>query len=193
MLERFSSGARAATVHAREEARQLRHDSIGAEHLLLGLLYDEEDPAVRLLLDAGFDLPSARAAVRRADRGLGPEDAAALESIGIDLEAVVEKVEEGFGEGALSRRRTRAGAGSGADSDARSGAKRLRFDPPARKALERSVAAAGAQRTGRIEDGHLLLGLLDGAGPARRVVEEFGLVPEELCRRVRAVLPAQAG
>jgi ATP-dependent Clp protease ATP-binding subunit ClpA len=123
MLERFSSAARAAVTHARTEAQGLQHGGIGAEHLLLGVLHEDAEPAVRLLLDAGFELPAARTAVREAERGFGRADAAALESIGIDLAAVLEKVEEGFGPGALSRRRGRSG---GMDS------RRLRFDNGAR-------------------------------------------------------------
>ncbi|MBB6118572.1 Clp protease N-terminal domain-containing protein [Nocardiopsis algeriensis] len=38
LFGRFDSGAQRAVVLAQEEARELRHDHIGAEHLLLGLL-----------------------------------------------------------------------------------------------------------------------------------------------------------
>ena len=38
MFERFTESARRVVVLAQEEARQLRHDYIGTEHLLLGVL-----------------------------------------------------------------------------------------------------------------------------------------------------------
>jgi len=38
MFERFSEPARLAVVYAQEESRELRHDDIGAEHVLLGVV-----------------------------------------------------------------------------------------------------------------------------------------------------------
>jgi ATP-dependent Clp protease ATP-binding subunit ClpC len=37
VLERFSDDARQVVRHAQEESRQLGHDSLGVEHLLLGV------------------------------------------------------------------------------------------------------------------------------------------------------------
>jgi ATP-dependent Clp protease ATP-binding subunit ClpC len=48
VFERFSDAARRTVVLAQEQARQLRHDSIGTEHLLLGLL-EEDNAAARIL------------------------------------------------------------------------------------------------------------------------------------------------
>jgi hypothetical protein len=42
MFERFTEEARQVVVFAQEEATQLRHSYIGTEHILLGLLRDEE-------------------------------------------------------------------------------------------------------------------------------------------------------
>ncbi|HVL98076.1 MAG TPA: Clp protease N-terminal domain-containing protein [Egibacteraceae bacterium] len=42
MFERFTDAARLAVVKAQEEARLLHHDAVGPEHLLLGLLQDEQ-------------------------------------------------------------------------------------------------------------------------------------------------------
>lgn len=41
MFERFDEGARQVVVQAQEEARRLRHNYIGTEHMLLGLTRDE--------------------------------------------------------------------------------------------------------------------------------------------------------
>ena len=42
MFERFTEKARRVIVVAQEEARKLQHHHIGTEHLLLGLVADEE-------------------------------------------------------------------------------------------------------------------------------------------------------
>ena len=49
VFERFSERARQVVVLAREEARTLKHDYIGTEHILLGLLREHEGVAVRIL------------------------------------------------------------------------------------------------------------------------------------------------
>lgn len=48
MFERFDDAARRTVVLAQEQARQLRHNYIGTEHLLLGFL-DEDNAAARIL------------------------------------------------------------------------------------------------------------------------------------------------
>ena len=53
MFERFTERARQVVVLAQEEARRLRHNYIGTEHLLLGLL--REDGAAARALDE-FDV-----------------------------------------------------------------------------------------------------------------------------------------
>jgi ATP-dependent Clp protease ATP-binding subunit ClpC len=63
MFERFTDRARHVVVLAQEEARDMRHDYIGTEHLLLGLLREEEGPAAQALVECGVSLDSARDAV----------------------------------------------------------------------------------------------------------------------------------
>ena len=53
LFERFTDRARGAIVLAQEEARALRHNYIGTEHILLGLSRDEEGIAGKTLRDAG--------------------------------------------------------------------------------------------------------------------------------------------
>jgi ATP-dependent Clp protease ATP-binding subunit ClpC len=45
----FSTRARAAVIHAREEAFSLGHNYVGSEHLLLSLLRDESSVAAEML------------------------------------------------------------------------------------------------------------------------------------------------
>src|SRR2546430_12787323 len=49
MFERFTERARQVVVLAQEEARTLKHNYIGTEHILLGLLREEEGLAARWL------------------------------------------------------------------------------------------------------------------------------------------------
>jgi hypothetical protein len=65
---------RQAIAFAQEEARALRHTSLGTEHLLLGLLRAQHTVAARVLLLAGLDLDQARDAVVRI-LGRGADDA----------------------------------------------------------------------------------------------------------------------
>jgi len=49
MFERFTARARRAVVNAQQEARELNHNYIGTEHLLLGLMREPESVAARAL------------------------------------------------------------------------------------------------------------------------------------------------
>ena len=73
MFERFTDRARRVVVVAQEEARELGHNYIGTEHILLGLL--------------------------RVSDGVAAE---ALESLGISLDAVRREVKEIIGQGEKS-------------------------------------------------------------------------------------------
>jgi ATP-dependent Clp protease ATP-binding subunit ClpA len=123
-------------VAAREEAGAFRHDCIGTEHFLLALL-GRDDEAGRALRHLGLDAAGVRVDVRRiAGDGPTPDtvfDAGALDSIGIDLEAVRERVESSFGEGALERALRRRGTcGGGA----------FGVSPLLKQALERALRDA---------------------------------------------------
>src|SRR6266498_998156 len=65
MFERFTERARQVVVFAQDEARTLKHDYIGTEHLLLGLLREEEGLAARLLDSFEMTIEEARAQVAR--------------------------------------------------------------------------------------------------------------------------------
>jgi ATP-dependent Clp protease ATP-binding subunit ClpC len=60
MFERFTNQSRYAIVAAQEEARSLDHDYIGSEHLLLGLLREDQGTSARALASAGITLEAAR-------------------------------------------------------------------------------------------------------------------------------------
>ena len=65
MFERFTERARQVVVLAQDEARALRHNYIGTEHLLLGLLREEEGLAAGVLEALEVSLEEVRAEVAR--------------------------------------------------------------------------------------------------------------------------------
>ena len=162
MFERFTDRAREAVVIAQREALRLRHNYLGREHLLLGLLSGREGVAWQVLEDLGVTHEEAeREVLRIVGMGqpgpLGPEDAEALSSIGIDLEEVRRRIEESFGPGALDRTPGRCGTS---------------FTPKAKQALELARREAKAFGHEYVGTEHLLLGLLQSEGGAGAAVLE---------------------
>src|SRR6187200_379547 len=128
MFERFTDRARRVVVLAQEEARMLNHNYIGTEHILLGLIHEGEGVAAK-----------------------------ALESLGISLEAVRQKVEEIIGHGQQSP--------SG----------HIPFTPRAKKVLELSLREALQINHSYIGTEHILLGLIrEGEGVAAQVLVKLG-------------------
>ncbi len=60
MFERFTERARKVVVLAQEEARHFNHNYIGTEHLLLGLLREDEGVAARALASLNVTLDEVR-------------------------------------------------------------------------------------------------------------------------------------
>jgi hypothetical protein len=65
VFERFTERARQVVVLAQDEARAFRHNYIGTEHLLLGILREEEGLAARVLEALDVSLEEVRAEVTR--------------------------------------------------------------------------------------------------------------------------------
>src|SRR4051795_2889119 len=65
MFERFTERARQVVVLAQDEARALKHNYIGTEHILLGLLREEEGLAARVLDSLDITGEEVRAQVAR--------------------------------------------------------------------------------------------------------------------------------
>ncbi|KXK59882.1 Clp protease [Micromonospora rosaria] len=198
MFEQFTHRSREVVHRALDEARADGHQPVGTQHLLLALLADESSLAARVLGDAGLDADDLRGRIRRHTEAggpdLGPADAAALREIGIDLAAIVARIEESFGPDALraaapaprgrwfrraTPRRTRSGGGT--------------FAPRSKKALELSLREAIRLRHRHIGTEHILLGLLrEGDGLAALVLTEAGVDLDDLRRRVETALRAAA-
>jgi ATP-dependent Clp protease ATP-binding subunit ClpC len=65
LFERFTERARQVVVLAQDEARALKHNYIGTEHILLGLLREEEGLAARVLESLDITVEEVRAQVAR--------------------------------------------------------------------------------------------------------------------------------
>src|SRR5262245_28233301 len=124
-----------------DEARRLGHRSVGTEHVLLALSRDPDGAAAAILRE--FDVTHADIADSPClARARAPRiDAAALGTLGIDLDRVRAQLEETFGPGALEQ----TGAGC------------LGIMPRLKVALAYAVDYADE---GPVRDEHMLLGLL---------------------------------
>jgi ATP-dependent Clp protease ATP-binding subunit ClpA len=176
MFERFTKDAREAVALAQHEAVALHHGWIGTEHILLGVLRAEGEGA-RLLAGFGVEAAGVRDDVMRiVGRGEEDLDRDALATLGIDLEAVRERVERAFGPGALSRRGRCRRGGIG---------RTVPFTPRAKKALELSVREASGLAERDLRGEHLVLGLLrEGDGVAARILTERGVTHATARERV---------
>jgi ATP-dependent Clp protease ATP-binding subunit ClpC len=128
MFERFTDRARRVVVCAQEEARALDHNYMGTEHILLGLVREGGGVAVK-----------------------------ALESLGISLETVRQRVEEIIGRG----QHTPSG--------------HIPFTPRAKKVMELSLRESRRLGHNYIGTEHILLGLIsEGDGVAAQVLTSLG-------------------
>ena len=62
-FERFTERARKVMTFAQQEAERFKHNYIGTEHILLGLVREREGIAARVLSNLGVDLAKVRNAV----------------------------------------------------------------------------------------------------------------------------------
>jgi ATP-dependent Clp protease ATP-binding subunit ClpC len=128
MFERFTERARQVLVLAQDEARTLSHNYIGTEHILLGLIDEGQGAAV-----------------------------AALQSLGISLEAARQQVEQIIVPG----------------REAPYG--HIPFTPRAKKVLEFSLRESQQLGHEYIGTEHILLGLIrEGEGVAAQVLVKLG-------------------
>jgi ATP-dependent Clp protease ATP-binding subunit ClpC len=72
VFERFTERARHVVVFAQEEARFFKHNYIGTEHILLGLLREEEGVAARVLSSLEITAEDVRAQIEQIV-GVGEE------------------------------------------------------------------------------------------------------------------------
>lgn len=68
MFEMFTDTAKRVVVHAQTETVRFHHRRLGPEHLLLGLVYEEEGMAARALRGLGASYEATEAEVLRVTR-----------------------------------------------------------------------------------------------------------------------------
>jgi ATP-dependent Clp protease ATP-binding subunit ClpA len=147
MFERFTERARRAVVLAQEEARKLDHGYIGTEHLLLGLVREGEGVAAK-----------------------------ALESLGISLTAVRERVVASVGRG------ERPPSGH------------IPFTERAKRVLELSLRESGQLGHRYIGTEHILLGLArEEGGVAAQVLTGLGADLDRVRQQVIELLQGDQG
>ncbi|MFF0743885.1 Clp protease N-terminal domain-containing protein [Streptomyces sp. NPDC004111] len=184
MFERFTTEARSVVVESQVHAARLGSDTITEEHLLIALLAGAGEPgatgrAAGALASLGLagrrpEIEGALAETRRRG-GVSQAEADALAGMGIDIDAIVAKVEEAHGEGALSQ---------GGRVKRRLTKGHRPFTPAAKKVLERSLRVALGHGDKHIGEEHLLLALVTGPGAVSEVLGDFGAGYGEVERAV---------
>jgi ATP-dependent Clp protease ATP-binding subunit ClpA len=157
LLHRRRPGPRAKTARpaaepylaaGAEEARRLGHNYVGTEHLLLVCVRDPDGGATRVLQQLNVPPQQVEEALARWLGASGPPgtsgpkiDPDALAALGIDFEAVRERLEATFGPGALEHAHASC----------------LGICPRLKMALAYAVDYADGQP---LTDEHILLGML---------------------------------
>lgn len=176
MFERFTKGARATVTGAVAHAERTGAGPITEEHLLLALL-DQEGGRASFAVTA-LGLVDRRASVEagladaRRRGGMTKADADALAGIGIDLAAIVDRIEEAHGEGALR----------GDRKDRRWWTGNRTFTREAKTILEKSLRIALGRGDRFIGEEHLLLSLTANPGVVADVLAEHGATYESVNR-----------
>jgi ATP-dependent Clp protease ATP-binding subunit ClpA len=178
MFERFTPEARRIVTEAVEMATQLHHDALGPDHLLVALAGTGPNLATGALITCGFDPVRARedleGIVGSSDRDdLDDADAAALRSIGVDLDEVRRRTEASFGAGALERRPRWHGR-------RRARVCGLPFMPKAKQAVELALREAIRLDQRSIGPEHVLLGLLRLDATSTQLIHAQGIDPRRL-------------
>lgn len=156
MFERFTKSARKVVRDAVVVADGLPVDS---RHLLAALVAARDSRAAQVLEQFGVDtrgLAELMSALDEADRrgGLSVADVDALAGLGIDVDEVIDAVERNWGARALAPRR-----------HGRTGWLEPKFGTAAKRVMEEALRAAVDIGDKHLDDGHLLLGLLNADDP----------------------------
>jgi ATP-dependent Clp protease ATP-binding subunit ClpA len=105
VFDRFTNLAKRSITLAQDEAMDLGHDFIGTEHLLLGLLGLHQGLPAPIFAEVGITLDGARSETVRMLTAAGisatasQDAAAALASIGIDVDEIKRRADDTFGPG----------------------------------------------------------------------------------------------
>jgi ATP-dependent Clp protease ATP-binding subunit ClpA len=176
MFERFTKSARQVVLDAVGEAEREQATQIRADHALLALLR-EGTRSAPVLRSAGLTREVVTEELAAAHRrgGLTDTDAAALGELGIDLDAIVDRIEQAHGENALA---------TGPRRRARFGLNHIPFAAEAKRVLENALRQARDRGERHLGDEHLLLALAAGTGVPAQVLANHGLTYTEIRTRL---------
>lgn len=155
-MTRLSEESRAVIVDAVERARREGTCEAGVEHLLAAVLAHRDGRSLLAGAESGPGADDLLAEVREGRRrgGLSTVDVDALAEMGVDVSALVERVEAELGEGALDVTRSRRLPASRGPS----------ISEEFNAALSAADRQARAHDERRLTVAHLLLGLLTQPG-----------------------------
>jgi len=172
MLERFTRNARAVVVGAQSVAQRVRAPEVRPGHLLEALAEDDGILAMKVLAGLGAPGDEVRRVVRGLNNtysdGLDAEDAEALRLLGIDLDAVLSRIDGELSDdcGPVPRGHKRFARGT-------------------KKVLELSLREALRLGDGFIGSEHILLGLIrSGDHTVLQTLAAFDLDPGDVRRAV---------
>ncbi|HTU24296.1 MAG TPA: Clp protease N-terminal domain-containing protein [Pirellulales bacterium] len=161
--------AKKAINYALEEARNLNHNYVGTEHLLLGMLREKEGVAARVLIGLGLTLVEVRHEVLNL---LGHVAEPAAEAAG------------GVAEPA-------AGEATRVESAI---LRSMPLTARAQKVFQLANETAQRLDSRTVEPEHVLLGLLDeGSGAALRVLKQLGIDLRKLRLEFEKIVQSEAG
>ena len=169
MFERFTKPAREAVRQAVVVAEAEGSRVVRADHVVVAIAAADGDGA-RLLRAAGCrsdaETLGARFAAVHRRGGLSSADLEALKAVGVDAEAMLERL-----------------VGDVSDLDEPGTRRRRRpFATDAKKALEESLKAAVARGDRSLGEGHLLLGLTANPGIVTDELAAEGVTHEVLAQ-----------
>ena len=192
MFDRFTSSVLEVVENAQIEARDLGHNYIGTEHLLIALSARPDLTAGRAVHECGIETVRLREGLTRLLAGPPSDDATLLRTLGIDLHAVRQTVERTLGQDAVeaarpARRQRWFRQRRGSCRSILLG--EMGVTPRLKRSFELAVKQAHAAGRAQADDGYLLLALLDDRKglAVELVTEQIGdvaLLEENLRRRL---------
>ncbi len=163
-FSRFTARARQAVLTASEMARRLGHPMVGPEHVILGLLAEEQGAAAQVMASLAGSAEAVRRRVAQAIAAGAPDGGTAT------VEALAAEVPV---PGATVPGSTVSGAPTSGDPAAPS---HIPFGPEPKDAMRQALAQALELGHNYIGTEHLLLGLLNlPNGQGARLLSELGI------------------
>jgi ATP-dependent Clp protease ATP-binding subunit ClpA len=174
VFERFTKDAKAMVTEAARAAGAAGAAEVDPLHVLTAVTTLPDSGAARVLGRLGVTLEDVTAQTERTRRrgGVSDADAAALGELGIDVDALVSRVERDHGPNAL--------VGSG-----RPARGHVPFADASKRTLERTLREVISLGDRRIGSEHILLALAVQPGPAAGVLAALGVSADTIRSALR--------